>query len=87
MFGSHTQEGKHDVVLSQVAQRSLSAWELLSGTSGKCILPHPEEDQARNREHGRSIAGRGGPWGWETPRLPLFVDSRLTDGAVRVGRP
>jgi hypothetical protein len=27
-----------------------------------------------------SVTGREGPYGCETPRLPHFLDSRLTDG-------
>jgi hypothetical protein len=27
-----------------------------------------------------SVTGRGGPQVWETPRIPRFLDSRLTDG-------
>jgi hypothetical protein len=26
------------------------------------------------------VLGRGGPWGFETSRLPHFLDNRLTDG-------
>jgi hypothetical protein len=35
-----------------------------------------------NVKEGKAIpvTGRGGPQGCETPRLPYFLDNRLTDG-------
>jgi hypothetical protein len=33
------------------------------------------------------VTGGEGPWGCETLRLPHFLDSRLTDGALRAGSP
>jgi hypothetical protein len=30
------------------------------------------------------VRGRGGPYGWETSRLPHFLDNRFTDGGEAV---
>jgi hypothetical protein len=38
------------------------------------LLPYFEESRAI------PVTGRGGPYGYETSRLPHFLDNRLRDG-------
>jgi hypothetical protein len=39
------------------------------------------EDGKKGKGKAISVTGRGGPWGFETSRLPHFLDNRLTDSS------
>jgi hypothetical protein len=69
------------IFLLSVSQRLLFGW-----FSGYFFLLLPLEFVRSRKKKGKSIpvTGRRGPEGYETSRLPHFLENRLTNGGYKI---